>query len=198
MKRLLLLLLTGLMVLVVAPVYANTYGSGTYGSCQYGSCSISLTSSGSVNINVTPSQNGTCTINNGSVSVSTDDSSGYSLTIQDNSTDNALISGTYSIASTSGTFSLPIPLTANSWGYRVDNTGSFGPGPTSQQNNVPLNSTKFAQIPSASSSPDMIIDNPTATDSTQTTNIWYGVCANMSTASGAYSTQVTYTAITNN
>src|SRR5579875_2707144 len=85
----LLVLVGGLGVPYVA-ADSSTYGMGTYGSCSYNSCGVSITSSGSVSLNITPAASTTCTVGSDSVSVTTDSSSGYTLQLADGDTSNQL------------------------------------------------------------------------------------------------------------
>ncbi len=200
--RLWLFPLLALLLLTVpsVPVFAISYGSGLYGACQYGSCSISISSSNTVSVNVTPTSAGSCTVQNDVVSVQTDNSAGYTLTLSDSSTSTALQKGSDSINTVTATQATPAALSANTWGYRVDGVGGFGPGPTTSHTNTGIagiGATKFAAIPASNTIADTIADTSVAANPAVTTNVWYGVCANTSIANGAYSTQVTYTAVTN-
>ncbi len=179
------------------PVFAINYGKGTYGACQYGTCSITISSSGSIAVNVTPTSSGSCTIQSDSVSVFTDSSSGYSLTLANNSTNTSLVKGAATISSTAATLVSPAALTVNHWGYRVDGLGSFGAGPTSAQNNIAIGSTTFAGVQPSNGTPDVITSISAPADPAVVTNVWYGVCANTSVSSGTYTSQVTYTAVVN-
>jgi hypothetical protein len=176
----------------------GTYGSGTYGSCQYGNqCSITLTSNGSISIDVTPTSSGRCTIQSDTASVLTDDSNGYTLTLADNGTNTSLLDGSNTIPAASATFSSPAALSVNTWGYRVDGLGSFGAGPTTAQSNVSLSSALFAGIKASNQTADTIAATSAAADPAVTTTVWYAACADISLSSGAYTTQVTYTAVAN-
>lgn len=182
----------------VAAYTTGTYGSGTYGSCQYGSaCSISLTSNGTISVDVTPTSTGRCTIQSDTASVLTDDSNGYTLTLADSSTNTALDDGSGTIPATTATFASPAALTANKWGYRVDGLGSFGSGPTTAQSNIAPPSSTFAGIKASNLTADTIATTATAANPAQTTIVWYGACADTSVSSGTYTTQVTYTAVAN-
>jgi hypothetical protein len=177
---------------------SGEYGSGTYGSCEYGvACSISLSSNGSVSLSVTPTSSGSCTIQSDSATVFTDDTNGYTLTLADSGTNTALINGSSSISTTSGTITSPTTLTGNSWGYRVDGLGSFGSGPTTSQSNVGHGGMLFAGIEASDQLADTIATTSGAADPAVTTTVWYGACADTSVSSGAYTTQVIYTAVAN-
>lgn len=190
--------LLGLSGGLAAAYPSGTYGSGTYGSCEYGStCSITLTSGGSVHLDITPTSSGRCTIQSDTASVLTDDSNGYTLTLADNSTNTALDDGSATIPATSATIGSPAALTANKWGYRVDGLGSFGAGPTTAQSNIAVPGTVFAGIKASNVAADTIATTSAAANPAQDTTIWYGACADTSLSSGVYTTQVTYTAVAN-
>ena len=175
----------------------NNYGAGTYGGCQYGSCSLTISSNGSLNINVTPTSGGVCTIQSDSVSVLTDNSAGYTLTLGDTATSSALQAGAQTIAPASGSFATPAILGTNSWGYRIDGTGSFGSGPTSAQSNGSFSALTFAHVPNSSQGTDTIASTATAADPAVISTIWYGLCAYLSVIAGNYLVQITYIAVIN-
>lgn len=192
-----LCLSAGIFATLAWPATAINYGRGTYGKCQFGSCSISLSSNGSVALNITPTASGSCTIQKDTVSVLTSSSTGYTLTFTASSTNTSLLDGASSIASTAATRTSPATLSANHWGYRVDSIGGFGAGPTSSQANVASSSLAFAGVPASNASADTLATSTVAANPAVSTDVWYGVCANTSVISGTYTTQVTYTAVTN-
>jgi hypothetical protein len=200
-RGVLILGVAALAVLVFGGMsYANNYGSGNYGACQYGSCGISLTTNGTVNLNITPVGGSTiCTDQSDSAGVTTDSSTGYTLTLGDSDTNTNLAGASHggNIAATSGTLASPVVLTANKWGYRVDSLGSFGSGPTSAGTNTAPLSLTFAGIQSSSNTPDTIATSSTAADPTVTTTVWYGACVDTTIPADSYSDTVTYTAVTN-
>ena len=174
------------------------FGSGTYGSCDYGTaCSITLSSNGSISIDVTPTTGGQCTIQSDVASVQTDDSNGYTLMLADSSTDTSLLNGASSIPAGSGTLASPAALTPNSWGWRVDGLGSFGSGHTTAVSNVSPNSTLFAAIKASNVGSDTVSSTSAAANPAEDTTVWYGACADSSVTSGSYTTGVTYTAVAN-
>ena len=179
------------------PVLAINYDKGTYGACQYNTCSITISSSGTVSLDVTPTPSGACTTQSDDVSVFTDNSSGFTLSLGNSGTNTSLTNGSSNITSSTASQSSPAALTANTWGYRVDGVGGFGAGPTTAQTNISLNSTKFAGVPASNDLPDTLANTSVAADPAVDTTAWYSVCVNTSTVSGLYTSQVTYTAITN-
>lgn len=175
------------------------YGDGNYGACTYNVCAITLTTSGTVNLNIVPTGSGACTIQKDVVGVTTDSSTGYSLTLGDSDTSNNLAGASHGshISAGSGTQASPAALTANTWGYRVDNVGSFGGGPTSANTNIAIPSTTFAAIPLSSQTADTLANSSSPADPTVNTNVWYGACADTTIPDDTYSDVVTYTAVIN-
>lgn len=183
-------------------VFADTtdstvYGSGNFGNCDYGSCTITLTSSGIASMAVVPTPAGKCTVQSDGVSVLTDSTTGYSLTMTTNSISNAMTSGVGNITASSGTPAVPAILSMNTWGYRVDSLGSFGAGPTTTQNSGSIPSVTFAGVPANNQAPAQIASSSSPANPAVTTTAWYGVCANSTVPSGNYTTTITYTAVTN-
>jgi hypothetical protein len=197
-------LLAIIALLLLVPVVARadttdstTYGSGSYGDCNYGSCSITLSSGGAVNIDVTPTQTGTCSIASDIVSVLTDSTAGYTVQLASSTTDTNLVNGASTIATSSGTAATPAILTPNAWGWRIDGLSGFGAGPTSAQSNITAPVSGFAGVPASNAAPATIKTSSTAANPAVDTTVWYGLCADTSALNGTYTTQVTYTATTN-
>lgn len=187
-----------ILLFPVGALASNAYGSGAYGTCQYNSCGITLTSSGTVADNVAPGLGTTCTVQSDSVSVTTDSSTGYSLSLNDGAA-NSRMNGSNGgvIAAGTGTSSSPAMLAANQWGYRVDGLGGFGSGPTTASTNGSIPPVAFAGVPNSLTSPDVIVNSANPADPAVTTPVWYGVCANTAIPNGTYSSAVTYTAVVN-
>ncbi|MDB5184450.1 MAG: exported protein of unknown function [Candidatus Saccharibacteria bacterium] len=203
MRRLLavltaLVVLTGSSGVASATFATGTYGAGNYGICSFGTaCSITISSSSTVNLNVTPASGGRCTIQKDIATVTTDDSNGYTLSLASTTTATSLTNGAATITATSGTAASPAVLVSNRWGYRVDGFGSFGAGPTSAQSSISPPSLTFAALVSSSGTADTIATTSVAASSGAVTNVWYGACADNTTKSGTYTAQVTYTAVAN-
>jgi hypothetical protein len=181
--------------ILLTPVIASAATATTTISSQVSSV-ISLSTSGTVNINVTPAGAGVQTIANDTVTVSTNDTAGYTLQLGETSSGTTLLSGSNTIAASTGTQTTPIVETAGTWGYRVDGIGGFGSGPTSGASNAAISgSIKFAGV-AASGSPNTIKTTST-TATNDTLSVWYGVAVDTSQPSGTYTNSVTYTATAN-
>lgn len=158
--------------------------------------SISMTTSGTVTLNVTPTASGSMTSSSDTVSVSTNNGSGYNLTLADSDATTTLVSGGNSISADAGTQAAPsASLTNNSWGYRVDGLGGFGAGPTSAESNIASSAYKWAGVPASGAA--NTLKTTAATASGDTTTVWYGVKVDTTKPNGTYSDIVTYTATTN-
>lgn len=181
---------------VVSAVGAAPYGAGVYGACSYqSSCTLSLSSSGSVDLSLLPGGGTICSSTGDSVSVVTDNALGYTLQLADTDTDTSLNNGASSINASTGSVASPVALLANQWGYRVDGAGGFGSGPTGEMVNVASLGSTFAGVPmSASPTTLKTTESPTSGDAT---SVWYGVCASAALPAGSYTGSVTYTAISN-
>ena len=93
-----------LSFLLTTPVMAILYGSGTYGTCTFTSCSITITTSGTVNLDVSvPTSGGSCTTQKDTVAVTTHSGTGYNLTASNSSTDTSLANVSGDIPASSGT-----------------------------------------------------------------------------------------------
>ena len=178
------------------PTVAGAATASTTVNSAISSVLSTFSSNGTVTANVVPTGSGAQTIASDTLTVSTNDSLGYTLQIADTGATTTMTSGGNSIAASTGTQTTPVVQAVNTWGYRVDGVGGFGSGPTSGQSSTAISGTiKFAGLP-ASGSPNTIKTTAT-TASNDTTTVWYGVAANTSQASGSYSGSVTYTATAN-
>ncbi|PLS81515.1 hypothetical protein CYG49_01825 [Candidatus Saccharibacteria bacterium] len=130
-----------------------------------------------------------------SVTVDTNDTKGYSLTLNNSDTSTALDNGAAGlIPAHAGTPASPSDLAVNTWGFRVDGLGAFGTG-TTTETNVSTSAFTWAGIP-ASTSPQQI-KSTTAAGTGSATTVWYGVKADGTNPDGSYIDTVTYTATVN-
>jgi len=178
-----------------SPVLAAAATTSTTISSNISAVISLLSSNGTVNVNVTPTGSGAQTIASDTVTVSTNDSSGYTLQLAETSAASALTSGGNTVPASSGTQATPVAMAANTWGYRVDGLGGFGAGPTSSASSQAIGATKFAAVP-ATASPNTL-KTTAGTASNDTTTVWYGVAANTSQATGTYTNSITYTVTAN-
>lgn len=178
-----------LPVFTVSAVTGTTTINGTVGSA------ITMSTTPTVNLNVTPTASGATSTASGTVTVSTNDVDGYNLAIESNTGSTDLVNGSYDIPASSGTPASPTALATNTWGWRVDGAGSFGAGPSSAVTNQASYSTTFAGMPAQSSPYE--IKSTSTTASSDVTTVWYGMRADSTKETGTYTNSVLYTALTN-
>ena len=178
-----------------AAAFAATANGSTTISASLGS-TITIATSGTVNLSLTPTVAGVMSSSSDSVDVATNNSTGYTLTLSNGDATTNLINGANTIAADAGTQASPSSsLTNNRWGYRVDGIGGFGAGPTSAETNATNSAFSWAGVP-ALSAPNTIRTTSSPSGSSITT-VWYGVKADTSKPNGTYTDTVTYTATTN-
>lgn len=181
--------------ILLIPVSVDAIPANTIISSQIQPTIGLFTTSGTVNINASPTAAGVQTIASDTATVSTNAPAGYTLQLAQSSAQSSLISGADFIPTSTGTRVGPIAMTPNSWGYRVDGIGGFGAAPTLAASNAPISTIVFASVP-IMAAPDTL--KTTATTATNdTTTIWYGVAVNTTAQPGTYTNTVTYTATTN-
>ncbi len=185
----------GLLVAIVMPFTAEALTAPTTISSVIGSTINVFTTSGTVNLNATPTGSGVQTTASDTVTVSTNSTAGYTLSLAETTASSSLVSGGNNITATIGTYASPTALVANKWGYRVDSLGTFGSGPTSAISNVAIGALTYAAVPATASPQTLKTTAVTATN--DTTTVWYSVAVNTATPSGTYTNSVTYTATTN-
>lgn len=162
--------------IVLSPVVASAATTNSTVTATVASV-ISVTSSGTVAIAVTPTAGGAeGTAANDTVSVTSNDPDGYNLTLSSSDTVTTMAGpNSATLAATSGTYGTPAALANNSWGYSVG-----------------FAANTYAGIPSSASPQN--IKSTTATASSDVTTVAYNVKVDTSKPAGAYSDTVTYTA----
>lgn len=168
---------------------ANTTINATVGA------SISITSVSPVAISLTPTAGGVVSSSSDTVTVNTNNATGYFLTLSSSDTNTNLVSGGNNFAAHTGTFASPTTLANNTWGYRIVGAGGFGGTAYSGETNQGSSTSTWAGVASSASPVTIKTTGTTATN--DTTTVWYGVNATSSQPNGTYTDTVTYTATTN-
>lgn len=182
-----MLLLTPVLVVAQEEDDEDTVINANIGS------TISITTSGTVNLNVTPTISGAATSASDTVTVATNNAAGYTLVLENSDDDTNLVNEVVNtIAAHAGTQGTPTTLANNRWGYRVDGVGGFGAGPTDAESNQANLAGTWAGVPENGDANTLkSTSSPTAGDAT---TVWYGVKADTSNPDGTYTDTVMYTA----
>ena len=161
---------------------------------------ISMTTNGTVAISLTPTSGGVVSSQSDTVTINTNATTGYTLTLADADANTNLVSGGNNIPKHTGTFNGSSALGVNTWGYAIA-TGTSG-APTndfdasySAETNNGSSTSKWAGMPASGSPQNLRVTSSTATN--EVTTVWYGVKVDTSKPNGTYSDTVTYTATTN-
>lgn len=173
-KQFLALLIALIMAsLVSSSTYAQPYGAGVYGAdVPYGNqTSLSISTSGDVDIPVTPTSEGVSATGTSQVTVSSTDVMGYKLYIRAlNSTDMDNLGAPLPTSANSS----PAPLTINTWGYNTDASSNF----------------------TGISLSDVLIHSKTGPISSgEITTVTYGMRLDLAKPAGEYVASVIYTAV---
>lgn len=161
------------MMVLPSVVMASPFGAGAFGAnVPYGGeTSLTIATDGSVNVSVTPSDSGTLSSANSTVTVTSTDVVGYKLYIRALTSTNLTNGANTLPASSNGS---PAALAVNTWGYNTDASSNY----------VGISLS------------DVLIRNRTGPYSTgDATTVTYGVKVDNSKSSGSYSTTVIYTAV---
>lgn len=178
---------------VPAIAFAATDSESTVINAEISSV-ISITTSGTVALNITPVSGGSQSSASDTVTVATNNANGYALTMSDSDTDTDLENGANEIAAHAGTQGTPTALANNTWGYAVGGVGGFDASYTTLSDQA-SSATTWAGVPS-SAAPNTL-KSTSVTASGDVTTVWYSVKADTTNPNGTYTDTVTYTATTN-
>jgi predicted secreted protein len=191
-------LLLGLspLALAVTPVMASaaTQTGNTTVNATIASV-ISMTTSGTVTIGLTPSAGGAVSSASDTVTVNTNNTSGYNLKLSASDGTNTLTSGGNTLAAHAGTYGSPTALANGTWGYRIVSQGGFGATAYSAEASNSSSSSTWAGVPTSAA--PTTVKTTGAVASNDVTTVWYGIRATTSQPNGTYTDIVTYTATTN-
>jgi len=134
-----------------------------------------------ITLSLAPTSSAVESATSGTYTVITNDTSGYTLSIVDADTNNALVSSSpsASFAAGGGTlFSAPALLTPNTWGFHLDTMGG-SPGTGATESSVATPTTiKYDQVPTSTTGPMTILTGAENAPSGTATVVWYGAQAN--------------------
>ena len=145
------------------------------------------TNTNNLSLSILPTPDGTLSTGEVDVDISTNNSTGYTLSMSTTTGNTALThtNGTNSINSTSSPVSSPTALSSNTWGWY----------PSSLATNPGGSNYQFAAIPSLSSA--YTLKSTDAMSTNDETTVSFGIMADTSIPAGSYSNTITFTAIAN-
>lgn len=186
----------GVMALAAVPLYPVSAQSATEDTTINASVdsTITITTSGSVNITLMPGSNPVVSSASDTVTVNTNATTGYELTLANVDASTNLMSGSDSIAAHAGTPGAPTALADNTWGFAI--AGSPFDTTYSAESNNGSSSSVWAGVP-ASSGTAATLKTTSSPASNDVTTVWYGVRVNASQPNGNYTDTVRYTAAVN-
>ena len=159
---------------------------------------ISITTSGTVTLNITPVSGGAQTSASDTVTVSTNNATGYNLKIKDSDATLTLTNGANTIAASSNTFATGGVLANNTWGWAVANTTTgIGANGFDASYSTFTDQTSHASKWAGITATDQQFKNTSTTASGDTTTVWYSAKADTTKPNGTYTDTVVYTATTN-
>lgn len=178
-----------LVAVPTAGVFAQTANDDTVINALIGS-SISVTAAAAVNLNIAPVVGGSQTSASDTVTVATNHSTGYTLSLADQDANTSLVSGGNTITAHTGTHAAPTALANNSWGYAVP--GDDFDATYSVLNNATSSASLWAGVPASGSG--VTIASSGAPTSGDAVEIWYSAKADTTKPNGTYTDTVVYTA----
>ena len=151
----------------------------------------SQSTSNNVDLNLTPGGSPVLTSASDTITVNTNNTAGYLLTLADADTTETL-TGSATIAASANTTAAPATLATNTWGFAV--AGAPFDASYSAESNATSNTSKWAKIPSTGT--PFTLKSTAATASNDTTTVWYAAKIDSTKPTGTYTDQVVYTATT--
>ena len=182
------------LAVVVTPVVASAANpESTTLTATVGS-TISMTGTTAVALALTPTASSVQSIQSGTYSVTTNNSTGYNLKIKDSDATLNLTSGANTFTPGSGNQAAPAVLTDGKWGWAVVGAGgaAFDTAYTTGDNQA-VTTKKFAGITAT----DVQFKSTSTTASGDNTVVYYSAQAGTAQPTGAYTDTVVITATAN-
>ena len=191
--------LAGVVGLALAPIAASaaTATANTTINANLGS-TISITTSGTVTLNITPVSGGNQSSASDTVTVNTNNATGYNLAVKDADATLTLTNGANTIAASSNTFAGATTLANNTWGWAVANTTTgIGSNGFDASYSTFTDQSSHASHWAGITASDQQFKNTSTTATNDTTTVWYSAKADTTKPNGTYTDTVVYTATTN-
>lgn len=185
--------------LILGPVVSAATTGTTTLQAQVGyTISLDSVSAATTTLAIAPASGGSQTTASTAVTITTNDSAGYTLSHFSSSA--TLTNGANTIASTAGTWTAPIALANNTWGYALPSTTTgLTPGSNgfdasySAISNQTTSAAKYAAMPTSSTA----VRATSAAATADVTTFWYSAKIDNTKPSGTYSTTINYSVVGN-
>lgn len=183
--------------LAVAPVVSAATTGSTSLEAQVGyTISMDSVSPATTTLSIAPVAGGAQTTRSTAVTITTNDSAGY--TLSHNTSSATLAKGADTLASTAGTWTVPIALANNTWGYAVA-SGTSGLTPVSNGfdasyaniDSAASSTAKYAAMPTTSTS----VRSTSAAATSEVTTFWFSAKVDNTKPSGNYTATISYSVV---
>lgn len=151
--------------------------------------------SNQVDLGLTPGASAVLTSASDTITVNTNSTAGYLLTLADADATETLTDGSNTIAASANTTAAPGTLATNTWGFALPGGTGFD-ATYNLESNSTTSTSKWAKIPSTGSAFTLKTTSAVATN--DTTTVWYAAKIDSSKPTGTYTDQVVYTATAKN
>lgn len=184
--------------LAIAPaVSAATTGSTSLEAILGWTISMDSVAPAQTQLTIAPAVGGTQTTRSTAVTITTNDTAGY--TLSHNASTTTLVNGGNTVPSIAGaTWAAPLALTNNSWGYAlVGTTPGLTPGSNgfdttyADIDSQPTSALKYAAMPTVSTA----VRSTSAPASAEVTTFWYSAKLDNTKPNGTYSTTISYSVV---
>lgn len=149
--------------------------------------------SNNVDLSLSPGASPVLTSASDTITVNTNNTAGYLLTLADADATETLTKGADTIAASANTTATPAVLATNTWGFAK--VGAPFDASYAVENNATSSTTKWAKIPSTGT--PYTLKTTAAVATNDTTVVWYAAKIDSTKPTGTYTNQVVYTATTN-
>lgn len=183
------------LAVVVTPVVASAANPESTALTATVGSTISMTGTTAVALALTPTASSVQSIQSGTYSVTTNNSTGYNLKIKDSDATLNLVSGANTFTPGTGTQASPAALTDGRWGWAVVGAGGAGQFDTTYTtgDSMAVTTKKFAGITAS----DVQFKSTATTASGDNTVVYYSAQAGTSQPTGTYTDTVVITATAN-
>ena len=180
--------------MVMSPAMVSAVTDGTTVEATVGSTISMSNTTSTVSVSLSPGGSAVESVGSDVVSVSTNDTDGYTLDVAASDATRNLTAGANTIVPTAAaTPAAATTLTTNSWGWCVVGLGACSASYSVTNDQAAGASGNWIAMPASGSA--IQVKSTSTTASNDTTTFYYGVNVNSTKPTGTYTDAVTYTAL---